>query len=192
MSTCPLTVSQIAQQMQLKMYQGPVTGAVGANYNYTFAVSDAVPQGFYWLVLFVSVFIDGITANPPDEAAALYLLMPGAKLPQNKVTYGQWPIFLSHFAGVSNPTDVCNGVPVDPAVSVRVDESISNDINNAQSAAPFEQNMIGRNRVPLIVPSGCALLAHNDVVQAGGGLNVQLTMKVVFVQVPNNQDVKWF
>jgi hypothetical protein len=191
MSSCKLTIGQLYARANMKLWTGPATTGIGSGYNFGFAVSDVVPANLYWAILAANIFVDGAPGtDPANMCASLHLCLPGASLPQNAigpnggaVAYKQWPIFLSHNLGRSNPVLICNGGPVDPSQAIRIDDLVSQDTAvPAGFTTPIVFNMI-RGRRPLILPSQCALLASNwNSVGIGGGIQAIVSLNLLYAQ----------
>jgi hypothetical protein len=193
---CTLTIAQLLRRAKLRVYQGNPATAVGSTYNYAFAISDQVPANKYWAVLAASGFMGGSEGTDPvDMGCALYIVFPNAPqpIPSNlqSVGYKQWPIFLSQVGGVSNYATVCNGLPTDPASTIRIDEQVGQDaISNAGATAPYEVALI-RGKKPLLVNELCYLLATTAVngVVIGNHLSSQVTLKLLVAEMNQYEDV---
>jgi hypothetical protein len=197
---CKLSKFELAQRLTLATYQGlPAYPAVGSDYNFAYVVSGTVPDNFYWVVAACSLFFDVTTAwghDQNNQQGSLYLLRPGAVIPPNgansNASYAQQKIFLSHVGGSPNPTDVCNGPPVDPAFGIRIDDSIGSDVSAPSGEpTPFEQSMF-RGRTPLIMPQGFTLLGYNGLDIGAGVVGVYITMKILYAQLKTTEDFDWF
>lgn len=188
MPACKLTIGQLLSRLNLKSWTGPATGNLGSNYNFGFAVSDLVPDNTFWAVLAAQILVDGSAGDSANNAASLWLTIPGASLPQNAigpnggaVAYKQWPIFLSHRLGVSNPAFICNGGPLDPGQCIRVDDLVETDTTVPTGfTTPIVFNPL-RGRRPLIVPPQSALIASNwNSVGVGGGLGTIVSFSLLY------------
>jgi hypothetical protein len=173
--------------MLSKFWTGPQVSAVAANYNYAYACSDVVPQNYFWLVFAATIsVIGGNGAESATNPTSLWLTNPSAqsKLPPNApAIYQQQQIFQSLKFGVPTPGAICNGGPLDPSMAIRVDDLTTLDTTNFGNSTAFTQSLV-RGRRPLIVPANCALIGSNWLIfGAGGGLNSQITLSLLYAQM---------
>lgn len=186
---CKITKYQLMKRLQLAFYTGPQSSAIGSSYNYTYAVSDTVPLGNYRAIFAASAFINSGNTAVPDQEALLYMLFAGAPLPVMNGPYAQQKIFLSYSGGASSTATICNGVPVDPAYGIRIDDSTGEDNNSPSGqSTPCELGLFRGHR-PLLVPEGCALLCHNGTpTLASGTLGAIITLRLSYVQLKLSED----
>jgi hypothetical protein len=159
------------------VWRGPLAGAVGSNYNYSYALSDTVPVGKFWIVLFAS----SIQLQTSGGALnGLYVINPGQLPAGNLVAYGNNLYF---FQGAT-PVTVSNGPPVGPYAQ-RVDEIFDVDADAYKNGA---EQVCVRNR-KLIVPSGCTLMAYGgqNGIGSGGGLNEQFQLQAFYAEFSNDE-----
>lgn len=193
MKTCKLSIGQLSQRMQLRSYLGPAATAIAGTYNFTYAASDVVPTGKFWLMLGASVVLDtnGV-AEAPNQVPEFYLLKAGAIVPPNaNQPYKQQAIFGSHVLGASSPSAICNGIPVDPAYAVRIDDAISNDVTQpGGQGSPQVVNLL-RGRVPVIFGPGQAAMVTNHGNNTGGGIHAQMTLSILIIELDQNDTFDW-
>src|SRR4029077_2864319 len=195
-----LNTAQLSRRLQLRTYVGPFTATIGANENFAYVGSDIVPNDRYWVILHASAFIDNNGGAPvANMQAVLYAIKNGnGGAPNNSVNggnfgtpYQQWPIFLSHVNGVSHPELVANGLPLDPKYAIRIDDSTVNDPGSVGESTPNEFTLL-RGRVPLLLNERWQLLASNDFDNVvGGGITVNMTLKILFDEVYYNEYIDY-
>lgn len=177
---CRVPLSTLAQRLTPATYQGKPSGALGSNYNYAYALSDTVPVGKFWIVLYASC------TNLQSSGAAevgLWVIYPG-QLPSSNLSPYTNNIYF--FEG-ADKTFVSNGPPVGP-YAIRVDEVTDTNTGNQMHQA--EQVMLRSRK--LIVPSGCTLMAFGgkDGVGSSGGLGEQLQFNTFYAEFDNDEAVE--
>lgn len=181
---CPLPLNQLARRLQVKSYSGRVSIGIGTNYNYAYALSDTVPQGRYWVVLYASSFVGqfgGVNLH-----FGLWSIVPGVLPVGNLQPYQRNTWF---FQGDVIPS-IANGPPVGP-YAMRVD-----DINDdpADNYVPGAERVLIRSR-KLIVPGGFTLMAYGGASGFGNGGSVgeQFQFQIAVADFASNeiQDVEF-
>lgn len=169
------------QRMQFAAYTGKASTAVGSNFNWAYALSDRVPLGRYWEVIYASVVCLGGSATAVQRPA-LYLISPSKSPAENSQAYQADQT--GFFAGQSTQNN--NGPPVSP-VALRVDEM--NDGVSQEVVFVNSESVLLRTR-KLIVPPGWRLMAYGGAEGAGqgGNLGEQWQLKIVYSEFLSSED----
>lgn len=182
---CKLTLEALAQQILWRQYTGAASTDVGANYNYSYTLSDTVDQSHLWAVLYASVVIVGGSGSPENNVG-LWLLQPGAIPAGNNQAYHADPFFGANPATSANGPPILNG-------AIRVDEQ--GTFSGGEEQPLSAELVMVRRSTKLIVPPGCTLMAWSggNGFGIGGSLSEQFLLKIGFVPIPltNTDEVEW-
>jgi hypothetical protein len=174
---CRVSLSTLAQRLVLATYLGKASGVVGSNYNYAYALSDVVPAGNFWVVVYASSIS---LQTGGAERQGLWVINPGP-LPASNLSPYQNNLYF--FQGAT-PVTVANGPPVGP-YAMRVDEINDNNTDSFRNGA--EQVLLRSKK--LVVPEGCTLMAHGGQlgIGSGGGLGEQFQLMLCYAQFSNDE-----
>lgn len=177
---CRVPLSTLAQRLTSATYKGQPSGVVGSNYNYSYALSDTVAAGKFWVLLYASALS---LQTSGSTRQGLWVVNPGVLPASNLSPYNRNNQF---FQGDIIPT-IANGPPVG-YYGTRIDEIWDNNTDDFRNGA--EQVFLRSRKI--IVPERCTLMAYGGAggFGVGGGIGEQYQLQIFYAEFNNDEAVE--
>ena len=170
------------QRLQYKTYLGAASTSIGGTTNYSYTLSDTVPQGRYWVLEYASVTILGGSATAVNFVG-MWAIPPGRLPAPNSAAYQA--DLTGFFAGQSAAHN--NGPPI--SLAIRVDDGFGGTTPLQGGYAVNAELPMVRDR-KLLIPAGWTLIAYGGVNGngQGGSLGEQFGLRIAFSEFLMEED----